>query len=84
METGEIENDLQSELTSYLEKTERLPLHPKNKISIITKYVYSKFCWRLSIYQLSETWITRNLDDKIITHLKRWLKTCSTKEQTLS
>ena len=26
-----------------------------------------------SIYQLSETWITRNLDDKIITHIQRWL-----------
>ena len=58
METDEIENDLQSELTSYLEKTERL--HPKHKISIITKYVYSKFRRRLSISIYLST--IRNLD----------------------
>ena len=36
-------------------------------------YIANSFGDYISIYQLAETWIIRNLDDKIITHIKRWL-----------
>ena len=69
----EIKKELELELTDYLEKIHRLPLHPRNKILITNKYVYSKLRWRLSIYKLSETWVVQHLDDKIINYVKRWL-----------
>ena len=61
----EIKKELELELTDYLEKIHRLPLHPRNKILITNKYVYSKLRWRLSIYKLSETWVVQHLDDKM-------------------
>ena len=69
----EIKKELELELTDYLEKMHRLPLHLRNKILITTKYVYSKLRWRLSIYKLSETWVVQQLDDKIINYVRRWL-----------
>ena len=44
-----IKTELIEELTKYLEKIHRLPLHPKCKLELIPKYVYSKFRWILSI-----------------------------------
>jgi hypothetical protein len=32
MGTDEIRNELEEELTSYLDKVDKLPLHPKNKL----------------------------------------------------
>ena len=69
----EIKKELELELTDYLEKIHRLPLHPRNKILITNKYVYSKLRRRLSIYKLSETWVVQHLHDKIIYYVKRWL-----------
>ncbi|CAB4019443.1 Hypothetical predicted protein, partial [Paramuricea clavata] len=73
MDTVVIEQELEYDLLEYLEKINRLPLHPRNKILIITKYVYSKLRWRLSIYRLSQTWVEQHLDNKIISYIKRWL-----------
>jgi hypothetical protein len=47
MGTDEIRNEQEEELTSYLDKVDKLPLHPKNKLLIINKFVYNKLRWRL-------------------------------------
>jgi hypothetical protein len=47
MGTDEIRNEQEDELTSYLDKVDKLPLHPKNKLLIINKFVYNKLRWRL-------------------------------------
>ena len=74
MGTDEIRNELQEELSSYLDKVDKLPLHPKNKLLIINKFVYNKLRWRLSVYHLSESWATKSLDaGKVIHYVKRWL-----------
>ena len=73
MGTDEIRNELEEELTSYLDKVDKLPLHPKNKLLIINKFVYNKLRWRLSVYHLSESWATKSLDGKVIHYVKRWL-----------
>ena len=74
MSTDPIKSELETELTSYLDKINRLPLHPKNKIRLVCNYVHSKFRWRLSIYNLSETWIIQTLDNKINSMTRRWLQ----------
>ena len=66
MKTSLIECELVCELVKLLEKIHALPLHPKNKIIIVMRYVYSKLRWRLSIYDFSQMWVVRNLDDKAI------------------
>ena len=65
---------LSDELNKYLEKIDLLPLHPKFKIHIVQKYVYAKFRWRFSIYPLTETWITNNIDNNINRYIRKWLQ----------
>ena len=65
---------LAAELTKYLEKIDLLPLHPKFKIEIVQKYIYSKFRWSFSIYPLTVTWITQNIDNNINRYVRKWLQ----------
>ena len=74
MKTNNIKSKLTDDLASYIETLNRLPLHPKNKLLIISKYVYSKLRWRFSIYQLSDTWVIQNLDSLVKEFVKRWLR----------
>ena len=74
MSIEEIKSDLLIDVNKYLDKINRLPLHPKNKIKIVTTYVMSKLRWRLTIYQLSETWICENLDNRIKYFIRQWLQ----------
>ena len=51
MSNENVENDIVKRLSGYLEKLDILSLHPTYKINIVTKFVYSKFTWDLTIYQ---------------------------------
>ena len=73
MKTLKIESELKKDLRDYVELIHRLPLHPKQKIDIVMRYVYSKLRWRLTAYDLSYTWVKQNLDSIVIEYLKRWL-----------
>jgi len=64
---------LKNDLKDYLESIHRLPLHPKHKIDIVLRYVYSKLRWRLTTYEISHTWVKQNLDSLVTEYLKRWL-----------
>ena len=71
MKTEFVEFDLVKELSGYLEKLDLLPLHPDNKCNIVTKFIFSKLRWKLSIYNLSETWVIQNLDN-IVYYFRKW------------
>ena len=73
MKTLNIENELKKDLRDYIENIHRLPLHPKHKINIVVRYVYSKLRWRLTTYDISHTWVKQNLDSIVTEYLKRWL-----------
>ena len=57
MSTQHKEKDLIDELSKYLTKLDSVPLHPRQKITVINRYVASKIRWPLTIYSFSETWI---------------------------
>ena len=65
MSKENVKNDLVKRLSGYLEKIDILSLHPKNKINIVTKFVYSKLRLNLTIYYLPNTWIAEILDNKV-------------------
>ena len=44
-----------------------------NKTNILTKFVYSKLRWDLTIYHFPETWILQNLDNKANWYIHKWL-----------
>ena len=66
-----VKNDLVKRLSDYLEKIDIFSLHPKHKINIVTKFVYSKHRWDLTIYHLPETWIAENLDNKVNRYIRK-------------
>ena len=68
-----VKNDLVKKLSNYLEKLDTLSSHPKHKINIATKFVYSKLRWDLTIYHLPGAWIAENLDKKVKRYILKWL-----------
>ena len=50
------------------------PLTPLNKLSVIQRYVYSKLRWKFSVYDLTETWVVRNIDNQISKFVILWLR----------
>ena len=59
---NKIKETLLKDLNQFMKLIDRLPLHPKNKIMIASRHVYSKRRWNLSIYEVPETWTIQNLD----------------------
>ena len=73
MSCENVKCDLVERLSDYLEKIDILSLHPKHKTNILTKFVYSKLRWDLTIYHFPETWIVQNLDNKANRYIRKWL-----------
>ena len=67
--------DLAKRLSDNLEKIDDLSLHPKHKINILKKFVYSKLRWDLTIFHFPETWIVQNPDNKANKYIRKWLST---------
>ena len=73
MSTQHKEKDLTDELSKYLTKLDSVPLHPRQKITVINRYVTSKIRWPLTIYSFSETWIKQTLDSLTLRYVPKWL-----------
>ena len=69
-----VKNELITDFNKYIIISNQLPLHPKNKLQVISKFIYCKITWRFSIYWLSETWVIQNLDSIIKKYVKRLLQ----------
>ena len=53
---------------------DKLPLHPKHKILIYSRYVLSKLSWHLTVADLSKTWVENNLVNLCYGYLRCWLE----------
>ena len=51
MRSNEVQEELEKRVISYLTVIDKLPLHPKSKIQILTRFVFSKIRWTLTIYE---------------------------------
>ena len=57
-----------------LNTIDKLPLHPKNKILLYQRYVLSKISWRLTVADLSITWVKQNLYNIASKFIRSWLE----------
>ena len=55
-------------------KIDVLPLHPKNKIMLYSRYLLSKHSWHLTLADLTKTWVEQNLDSLYTYYLRLWLE----------
>ena len=47
-----------------------LPLHPKNKIMLYSRYLLSKVSWHLTVADLTKAWVEKNLDSLFTYYLR--------------
>jgi hypothetical protein len=74
MDCSKIKENILDEIWKHIKKIDVLPLHPKNKILIVQRFVFSKIKWSFSIYDLSETWVKQKVDDAILNrYYRKWL-----------
>ena len=74
MNFTKIKDNIIDNIWKYIKIIEVLPLHPKNKILIVQRFVFSKLRWSFSICDLTETWVKQKLDDAILNkYYRKWL-----------
>ena len=74
MNCKEVRKELEDKVMNYLSKTDKLPLHPRYKIMILTRYVFSKLRWSLTVYEFPLTWLKQNLDSSVLYYVRRWFQ----------
>ena len=74
MNIDNIKEQLIEDNTNYITTIDRLPLTSLNKISVVQQYVYSKYRWIFSIYELTETWVSVNIDSLIGKYVRKWFQ----------
>ena len=57
--------ELKNEVRKYVETIDKLSIKSFQKIEITQRFVFVKLKWRFSVYHLTETWVSENLDDLI-------------------
>ena len=74
MDCSNIKVEILDELQAYLKKIDILPINPFHKIRVVQRYVYSKFCWRFSVYPLTISWVRSHKDSLISKYIRKWLQ----------
>ena len=57
-----------------LEDIDRLPLHPKHKIQLYSKFLMSKINWDLTISDININWVKQTLDSISSSFVRKWLE----------
>ena len=67
-------SELSDTLNATLSEIDLLPLHPKNKLLLYSKYLLSKLSWQFTVANLPKTWVCEHLDNNIARYLRKWLE----------
>ena len=59
---------------NIISKIDELPLHPRNKILLYSRYLLSKISWELTVTDISKTWICETLDTLASRYIRKWLE----------
>ena len=73
MNNDEIKAELKNGVRKYVETIEKLPIKSFHQIEIMQRYVFSELKWWFSVYHLTETWVSENLDNVINRYYRKWL-----------
>ena len=63
MDTKSHQDQLVELTQGIMQRINILPLHPKNKIALYSRYLLPKLSWHLTIADLSKTWVIQSLDN---------------------
>ena len=74
MSDEDYKSEVYDTLTNILNEIDDLPLHPKNKIVLYSRYVLSKISWHFTVSDIGKTWVIDNLDSIASTYIRKWLE----------
>ena len=74
MDDEEHKSTLTRKCREILTDIDKLPLHPKHKIELYSRYLLSKISWDLTVADLGMTWVKQNLDNISCSYLRKWLE----------
>ena len=57
-----------------LMKIDSLPLNPRNKILLYSRYLRAKLSWDLTVADIDKTWFVNNIDNICRQFIRRWLE----------
>jgi hypothetical protein len=57
-----------------MNKINELPLHPKKKILLYSRYLLSKISWDFTVSDISKTLICETLDGIASKYIRKWLE----------
>ena len=67
-------SELTDSLNATLSEIDLLPLHPKNKLLLYNKYLFSKLSWHFKVANLPKTGVGEHLDNNVVKYLREWLE----------
>ena len=67
-------SELYETLPNIMNDINELPLHPKNKILLYSRYVLSKISWHFIVSDMGKTWVIENLDKIASKYIRKWLE----------
>ena len=70
----EHKSELVKVFDDIMNKIDELPLHPKNKILLYSRYLLSKISWNFTVSDISKTWICETLDGIASKYFRKWLE----------
>ena len=73
MSDEEHKSELLDVFNDIMNKINELPLHPKNKILLYSRYLLSKISWDFTVSDISKTWICETLDGIASKYIRKWL-----------
>ena len=74
MSDQEHKSELLDVFDDIMNKIDELPLHPKNKILLYSRYLFSKISWHFTVSDISKTWICETLDSIASKYIRKWLQ----------
>ncbi|CAB4034966.1 Retrovirus-related Pol poly from type-1 retrotransposable element R2 [Paramuricea clavata] len=74
MSDEEHKSELLDVFNDIKNKINELPLHPKNKILLYSRYLLSKISWDFTVSDISKTWICETLDNIATKYIRKWLE----------
>ena len=67
-------SEIYETLANILKEIDDLPLHPKNKILLYSRYALSKISWHFTVSDISKTWVIEKLESTVSTYIRKWLE----------
>ena len=74
MSDDDHKSELLDTFTGILNEIDKLPLHPKNKILLYSRYALSKISWHLTVSDIGKTWANEKLDSIASNFIRKWLE----------